>query len=821
MKKLITLTLLLATTLSALAVPKLPSKVEVGLPKKLSQIVLKESDALSIAKSSDFGQKDKFERYWIVYSDRDNNTTYEEPSTSAAKCSSLKFNEKLIIAQIKSGFALVYTDPQINSKGTSSHGAGLDYPQISEDAQCRGWVPMSKLLLWSSCLADEHGIYSKALLCINLDAQELQKGFGVGYRNPEVKENAVQLNTDMNFYFIMKREKNMALLATQYRVDGSLTDQVLFCWVPEASYVPWNQRSCLEPTWKAADVEYFAAQKREALIYKSIGEVTSSGAKEISTIKFEKKQSKTPNQYLYRMAGSALRFPILDEGNSTIYNMSTFSTMFGEAAGTGSSTQQSEAEKIQGEALKKQLNINLAIVIDGTSSMEPYYPAVRDAIKEGCAYFSKNNRIRVGIIIYRDYTDGEQGLVEMMPMTDIRNIARMNEFLDNGGTYGIRSAASDKTQTEALYYGINEALDKLDFRDGESNMMLVVGDCGNDPADTQCATREEIVAKLVSRKVQLMGFQVQNKNIIAFNSFNNQMLYLIRNSFMQQSKSLLDEAQKNLLKVEALPIKNANDVSEGYNFKTNLNQQFYISNHRFADAGVNDGKMDPAKLTQHIKGAIAEFAKTVQSRIDVLANAKSYFGSKGGAPVGPGNMDVSTKFIEEMLGPEWKELISKGGNVINFRGFTSKKDESGRDFFKPVIFISQEEFHELLKKLAPVAEAASQTSNKDRTPYIEAMKALLKASNPGLTDADMAKLSNDQMTQMIGGLNEPPATLERYTLDDLGNSHVIKPEKYDAIVKDFTQKYNRLRNISRSKTYEFIKEFNSAKYYWIPVEDLP
>jgi hypothetical protein len=77
------------------------------------------------------------------------------------------------------------------------------------------------------------------------------------------------------------------------------------------------------------------------------------------------------------------------------------------------------------------------------------------------------------------------------------------------------------------------------------------------------------------------------------------------------------------------------------------------------------------------------------------------------------------------------------------------------------------------------------------------------------------------MTKMIGGLNEPPATLERYTLDDLGNAHVIKPEKYDAIVKDFVQKYNRLRNISRSKTYKFIKEFNSAKYYWIPVEDLP
>ena len=58
----------------------------------------------------------------------------------------------------------------------------------------------------------------------------------------------------------------MALLANQSKMDGDVTDQVLEFWVPTQSYVPWNQRSCLEPTWKIDDVEYFADKDIPMLI---------------------------------------------------------------------------------------------------------------------------------------------------------------------------------------------------------------------------------------------------------------------------------------------------------------------------------------------------------------------------------------------------------------------------------------------------------------------------------------------------------------------------------------------------------------------------
>ena len=807
---------ILLTTLSAFAAvtgimaqPALPAKCEASMPRVLNGIILNEKDADALLASSDLGQGTGTGKYWIAYSDRENNTTYNGPQESSGKCSSLKFNEAVRIAKIKDKFALVYVEP---NKQTV-------YPKISADARCCGWIPLNRLLLWNSCLANERGIYNKALLCVNLDKSSSQvENFGLGYLEPSKNSKyTVKLTSDMNFYYIMKRENGMVLLATQSKMDGAFSNQVLFCWAPEQSYVPWNQRSCLEPTWKHEDVEYFAAKNITADVYGN----KSMTSRKISWIPFKKKESSTYDQYLYRMDGKTLRYPILDDGSSSVYNMSTFSTLGGQAAGTATADPISKADEIQVEKLRKMQHINLAIVIDGTSSTEPYYPAVKDAIKKGLEYFTKNYRIKVGVVIYRDYEDGENGLVETAPLTDANNISRINNFLDTGGRYGIKSSPNDKTLTEAFYYGLNEACDKLSFNKEESNIILVVGDCGNDAKDTRCASREDIIKKIVDKNIHLMGFQVRNQNISAFTSFNTQLLYIMRNSLAGHYKKLNPD-----IKVTASEIKNAS-VPEGYNYSANVNQQLYIGNHRFANANVNQGKMDPKKLTDHMTSAISAFAETIQAQIDIILKAKTVPSKVPGAILtGTGGnsndrIDIDEQFLINTLGEEWYKAMKGQNALVNFRGYVKKKDASGRDFFKPVIFISMEEFDDLLKRLAPVYEAASSSQTKDRTPYIEAMKALVRSLVPGISDSDMARLSNGQITAMIGGLNEAAASLKNYTLDDLSDQRAVTAAEYLRIITDFQRKYKNLKNIRSSKSYKFVKEFNSARYYWIPIEDLP
>lgn len=780
------------------AQPSLPPKCQASLPKILKGIILHEKDADALTNSRDFGQSNIASEYWHAYSDRDNNTTYMEPNASSAQCSALRFNETVRIAKIHNGFALVYVEPNKQ----------IEYPLISADAKCRGWIPMKKLLLWRSCLANEKGIYNKALLCVNLDKSNVQtKNFGLGYFGPSTSSSKVQLTTDMNFYYVMKRENGMTLLATQSKMDGSFSDQVLFCWVQEQSFVPWNQRSCLEPTWKHEDVEYFVAKKINVNVYKN----DRFDSKPVSWIKFTKKVSSTYDQYLYRMKGDELRYPILDGGSDRVYNMSTFGTLGGEV---GPRPETDSIRQKQLARLRRMQNINLAIVIDGTSSMEPYYPAVKEAIKSGIQYFSQNYKIKVGAVIYRDYADGEAGLVEFCALTDVKGITRINNFLDTGGRYGIRSSANDKTQTEAFYYGLNEALDQLRFNKEESNIILVVGDCGNDDGDTKCPNRDAIIRKIVAKNVHLMGFQVQNRNVPAFNSFNKQLLNIIYKSL--ETKYL--ELNTNV-KVSPRQVKNAAGVVEGRNYLANVNPQLYIGNHRFADADVNNGKMDPKMLTGHMKSAISEFAAVIQEQINIIVKGMDDPGGFiGRDSLGQDGIKIDTAFLSKILGPNWRK---NGNSLVNFRGYAKKKDDSGRDFFKPVIFISMEEFDELIKRLAPVNEASLGSDVKDRTPYIEAMKALVRSLVPGISDGDMAKLSNGEITAMIGGLNEAAGALKTYTLDDLSNQTVIPAAEYQRIITDFSRKFKNLSRIRSSKSYKFVKEFNGAKYYWIPIEDLP
>lgn len=804
MKKIFIAFTLLLYSVVASAQVELPGRVKVFCPQVLLQTILTDAEANALMKSGDFGQSQRnTEKYWYAYGDRADNTTYSAPSSSSAKFSALEFNEEVRIAEIRNGFALVYTEPM----------KSIEYPRISSTAKVRGWVPMKHLLLWSACPTNDKGIYNKALLCVNIETAKSGKGenIGIGYRVPDKeKGQTYNLTTDLNFYFIMKYENGMALLSQQSKMDGQYSSQVLYYWVPENSFVPWNQRSCLEPTWEQEDVEYFADKGITSDIFAN----RALTGPRISHISFSRKESERYDQYLYRMNGDDLRFPILDEGSNSAYNMSTFSSMGGKAAGTdvGGESEASKAAAIQQNKLQKMRNINLAIVIDGTSSMEPYYPAVRDAIKDGCQAFSKDAKIKIGVVIYRDYEDGEEGLVEVLPLRSAKNLSVINSFLDEGGRYGIKSSKNDRTYTEAMFNGLNTALDKLDFTREESNIMLVIGDCGNDPEDTRSPGQDEILKKLVEKNVSLMGFQVKNSNIVAYNLFTNQITSLMRKSLQENYRLYNPEITINTERLK-----------DGYNYLgKGVEPQIYLNSYRFADPAVNNGTMDPSKLGQHLVESITSFSGSIQKQMDLIVNASS--ASKAGFldsdKSQSGNIQISKDFIRMTLGEEWEEAMKNSNALINFRGFTEKQKD-GRNFYKPVIFISGEEFDDLLKRMAPVEQASNISNASDRTPYIEAMKALVKSFAPGMTDAEMASLNNAQITAMIGGLNEASAGLVKYKLDDLSNSTIISNPQYLSIIRDFARKYKNLRNIRSSKKYKYVKEFNGSRYYWIPIEDLP
>lgn len=760
-----------------------PDKCDVFYPDVLlSSVVLQESHTAALMKSSDFGQKKipANKTFWVVYSDRDNNITYDAPG-SGKKYSALSLNDRLRIAQIKNGYALVYTEPQVD----------IAFPMISQKAEVKGWIPMKNLLLWHSCPATEAGIYNKALFCVNLDSFGAGKDLGHLFRNPDDKSNYIELTADMKFYFIMKREGNLVLLSEFHTMDGR-TDQVLIGWVANESFVAWNQRSCIEPTWEKRDVEYFADESQMIKIYSNPQLDTV-----IAPISFQRVETESRDPHLYRMDPDKLRFPILDNSTPQLYNCSSFAG--GGKVVIGGDEKKGSALGYKEEVLREMENINIGIVIDGTASMESFYPAVKEAIKEGVKFFdSKKYKIKVGVVIYRDYSDPVP--YEIFHLTSPSN-PKLDMFLDSGGKGGIKSVKSDKTLEEAMFQGIDVALNDLGFKPEHSNLMLVVGDCGNDRLDKKYTT-ESIIEKLVEKNVHMMSFQVRRGEEIAFSLFNEQLQDILYFSLQKKYSNLKWNGKLKFKRTE-----------DGYSLVNDVNSNLYIGSHNMPVEGQSQMKMD--RLSNLMQNAIMYCSQSVENQIALISGSK-YISTFIGESYDTG-IRINKEYVKMKLGDAYDDEVMNSN--MAFKGYTPKAHKSGRSYFKPVVFISSDELNSLIDRLASVNDAAVIQSN-DREPYVNAMKALAQSMVGDITDAEMSRMGVQEIMNMVSGLNEAAGALKGYTIAEIASTQAVPEVNYLSLVNDFKRKFRALQRI-KGTPYKYTRTINGLKYYWLPVEDLP
>jgi len=801
MKKFFLLTLLLSIVcITAHAAVALPQTTNVYLPKILLKNTVKESETKAMLQSGNWGQNGSSGKFWIIYSDRENNTTYNGPSTSSGAYGSLGFNESVRIAKIENGFALVYEELQ----------KGLGYPHISTSAVSKGWVPLKNMLLWNSCPTNEVGIYNKALIVMNLDEvkNDTKKDVGRRFLNPVSRSGETTLVSSMNFFFVMKKDPTtgLVLLARECKMEG-YTHQVLFGWVSANSYVPWDQRTCLEPNWKPSVAGQMTGQAIP--VYKT-------ASKSVKGCQFPLGRTNTVSTTMstkYRMNPQEMRYPLMnnDTGNESMYKVTAFARPDGSAhvsivpedEGTSSSS-------ITTGALQKMRIINLIVVIDGTRSMENYYKPTQEIIKRAYDYFGKENgnEVRVGVVIYRDYTDGEY-LTEYVSMTSPTD-PKIARFLETGGQYGIKSSGNDHTYSEALYKGLELALNTkvMGYSPDNSNLMFVIGDCGNDLEDDKCISDEEIVNRCVKNRVQISAFQVRNNNEQSFLLFRQQMGKIVRENMKRQYGKLGNSFKSGFKELE-----------DGYEFKTNLPeaQNFYIGSTRNADLGQ---VMDVSKLYDIVKNSYMQFNKAIDAQTGTVIRAEDIVAMGGDrTTVGGTSANVDLGLLKTIFTEQEIENLQKKNSLMAFQGYTDKKTTTDLDYWQPIIYISSDEFAGLIEKLQPVMTAANAGSS-DRKPYIEAMKALIRSMVPDITEREMDEKDVKEVMALISGLNVTSQSLGGRTLIQIQDENVVPLAEFDAMIAEFRNKFNKLKKI-REQKYAFSVERNKTTWYWIPVEDLP
>ena len=166
------------------------------------------------------------------------------------------------------------------------------------------------------------------------------------------------------------------------------------------------------------------------------------------------------------------------------------------------------------------------------------------------------------------------------------------------------------------------------------------------------------------------------------------------------------------------------------------------------------------------------------------------------------------------------DILQRNNTTVSFKGYTLKTDKaSGRDYYKTVIFISQQELDALMIRLGDLYEVAQRKGN-DREPYVKAMKALVRSMLPGLSDAEINEKGYDEVMGLVAGLNVKTMSMKGRTIAEVASTQAVNASEYQTIIAKFKRQYQKLQAIKRSH-YAFSQEFNGAKYYWIPTEDLP
>lgn len=783
-------------TLTCQAEITLPNTCSASQPKLLLKNTVKTSEIKDLQRSKDWGQSSKANKFWTAYSDRENNTTYNGPSSSSGVFGKLDFNESVRIAQIEGDYALVYQEKQ----------KGLDYPHISTSAVAKGWIHMNNLLLWGTCPTNEVGIYQKALIVMNLD--EVKSGssedLGKRYMNPDERSGARKLVSSMNFYFVMKEAGNgLVLLARECKMEG-YTSQVLYGWVNKNSFVEWNQRTCVEPNWKPNVAEQMSGQA--VPVYKNT-QLSQKGCEfPLGRVNRVTETRSTK----YRMGPQEMRYPLLDNdsNNDDLYKVTAFARPDGSAhVSIVPESDEEIGSSITNNKMKEMSNINLIVVIDGTSSMEKFYPPTQKIIQQAYDYFGKANKnVKVGIVIYRDYADGEY-ITEYLSMRSPTD-PKIAEFLTHGGKYGIKSAPADHTYAEALYKGLELALDnkKMGYSPENSNLMLVIGDCGNDLEDTNCLTDEEIINLCIKNRMQVSAFQVRNNNEQSFLLFRQQMGKIVRENLKRQYSELGSGFKMGF-----------KELADGYEFRTNLpkHQNFFIGSTRNAEL---DQVMDVTKLYDIVKNSYMQYSDAIDAGIAIAGKGGQIIEDSESSADGT-NANIDLAYLQTIFSSEQIETLKKSNSLMAFEGYTKKKTNTDLDYWQPIIYISSDEFAGLMEKLQPVMNAANSGST-DRKPYVEAIKALIRSMVPDITEQEMDEKDVKEVMALISGLNEASNSLKGRTLIQIQDEKIVSLAEFDGMIAEFRNKYNKLKKI-REQKYPFSIERNKTTWYWIPVEDLP
>lgn len=756
---------------------------------------------------------------WVVFSDRADNTT----------------RDGKVLDFMDDFYVVDETDTDVYL--VKAVIDGLKIKSITEDV---GWIEKDKLLLWNHSLIDPGTKINRKGFLLNkrasigriLKDEDDKDRVRIFDRPNADKSNEIDKNRIYEFFFVFKKDKNvtpeMYLLSKNVSISTTTKDDIIG-WVKADRINEWNTRIALEPNFSpVAFTERKLDINNKSVRLYPIADVAKAYANgqgiNASEIIWENDPVKLPREKLadkdsLRFKGGVIRFPMLrKDKDNNLYQ----TAIVGEVTLSSLGRQVGEFSEIEYSVLTKEVdrlnaaknNVNVLFVVDGTKGMQDYINNISSTVLDLTDIAKRKNKsIKFGAAIYGDQSTMR---FEYQPMNSDYNT--IIDFVKKAKT----SPGIDSNPYESLYFGLSQALKKANLKKDHNNIVVVIGDTGDDyyfkgkQNDPNAVKPQDVEAELNNWGAHIIAMNCQITRGDAGKAFKDQLQEMI----IETSK-LSYNKYKGIGSICKLEIRNPlfeNNTLKSGSIYGSFNEVNNPSN--FSDA-----------LTAEIKKAIEYTEDVTRISKEIFEDGGSYGKNQNkdtAGPFGPAIADILAGVQGEFTFDDLVKLSNEKFQFYLEAYSPIKIDNSANECFSYVLFLPESDLKELRDRLESLAISANGTPDQKRKALIQTWYELLRIYTGEKNLERLAGYSIEKLNGMMQGVEKEGITfntrkkLAKVKLGDLKRKRVVSDQQIDEYINQVTKNYRQLDDIlKQGKNYEFSYASNDITYFWLPIDYLP
>lgn len=719
------------------------------------------------------------QRYWIVYSDRDDNSFYSNHHSNSKNNKNASFMQ---------GFYVKNTN-----------GSWLHLVDVVDEVDY-GWMHSKNLLLSLYSLKTEGDIQKgtvsiprKAVILTSIDEArniggvlKTQKRY---YSNPSrAKKYEEGFPKSFQPLFVFKETGTSVLLGGSDVLDGSVetNKSKIYGWINVADKTDWDTRVALENAQSLeAEQEYSSSQLNG---YITLNEIKTCVEDNLCDSKKSIAQfSVGPTR------NNVMRRPVISNIDENIKKVISVAK---------DNKDNKVYESLLTEARKLQSNVNIVFVLDATSSMRPYYKSIANSLEKVIDNNQKiiKSNLKLGVVVYRDYADGKSAYDVQPLTTDFKKVKKViNSTI---------CKSLDSDLPEAQYNGLINGINEIGFNANESNIIVLIGDCGNHLEDKNGYTINNIIDLYQKYKTNLISFQVKSGADNSFYTFNEDVMDVI---FEVANKKI--EAAGSELKIK-LESKNNNSI------KLKMIKGDKPDYENMFGLLVYSGSKpsSPKLLESSIENTLKEYMLSISNNINILEEYVRTGGPTGSEP--PEGLIIYMMDILKCSRDEAKDHLRKteftvqAYVAIDYYG-------NGVDAQVPVVLLTEGEKNNLVKSLRKLTEgvfASTELKKVFQDNIIYICKSIIGQNTSTET---IENLSLNQIWNIILGVDFGNKKMKKMKLNELTD---MNKKEFKRFYKDFEMVAKEFCDESYVHTNPMINrrfDIGGSYLYWVPLEDLP